>query len=409
MTRNLNVLFLTNELPYFTGGGAPIRDFNLLKNLSDHYQCTVMCFSGPDPKRSATRLSALSAHCERVILVDGDQPIMDGGHSRAQALRRLVDPMPRRVEALSTTTMRSRVRGVLRDRHYDLIHANHVEMGALLSEGDQARRVVGPEAVSPKLKRLLRIESDSLRRILDYIEWRKLVRYERALYRAVDLCILVSEQERRTVLGVAPDARVVIVPNGVDTSFFRFDPERDSRTRKRSVLFVGSMSYVPNEDAVLFFYREMWPLLKARFPDLTWQIVGRAPSPEVKRLACADISVTGWVEDVRPYMEQSLAMIVPLRSGGGTRLKILEAMAAGLPVVSTTIGAEGLAVSDGETILLADEPNDFREAIETLVSQPDVVQTMRLAGRRLVESRYDWSTIADRLDDAYQSLFGGKA
>jgi len=399
------ILFLTNEIPYFTGGGTPIRDFNLLKNLSDRYRFTVICFSDCDREKSSRRSAALDEHCEKVILVDREQGPVDRWHSRMEVLRRLWDPVPRRVTALTPPTLRSQIEGLLLEQEYDVVHANHVEMGALLSDVREARRVVGHEAVSPKLKRLLQIGSGPLRKTLGYVEWRKFTRYERALYGAVDLCTMVSEQERRTVLEMAPDANVAIVPNGVDTSFFPFAPQQYPHGSKRSLLFIGSMAYTPNQDAVLFFRRKVWPLLKAKFPNLTWQIVGRDPSPAVESLVSADISVTGWVRDVRPYMDRSLAMIVPLRSGGGTRLKILEAMAAGLPVVSTTIGAEGLDVSDGQTILLADTPSDFVDAVEVLISRPDFGQEIRFAARRLVESRYDWSTIAGRLDKAYQSLF----
>ncbi|GAJ23971.1 unnamed protein product, partial [marine sediment metagenome] len=198
------------------------------------------------------------------------------------------------------------------------------------------------------------------------------------------------EVETGHVHAVAPESKVAVIPNGVDIRYFESSAEAKSMERPEALLFIGSMAYAPNQDAVFFFHREVWPLLEANFPDLKWWIVGRDPSAEVQSLASTNIRVTSWVEDVRPYMAASQAMVVPLRSGGGSRLKILEAMAARLPVVSTTIGAEGLSVSDGKDILLADESRQFADTVTRLFQEPSLAQRMRTNGRHLVEARYDW-------------------
>jgi glycosyltransferase involved in cell wall biosynthesis len=215
---------------------------------------------------------------------------------------------------------------------------------------------------------------------------------------------MVSEKEKEYVKNLAPRANVVVVPNGVDTTFFQF-PQYQLGNNPPYLLFLGSLSYFPNRDAVIYFHKNIWPILKLNIPTLQWIICGREPPPEIEALAAEDITITGWVEDVRPFMYDSLAMIVPLRCGSGTRIKILEAMSAGLPVVSTTFGAEGLSLSNGKQIMISDTPEQFSENITRLYNQPDLAQSIRVNGRRLVEEQYDWKFIAADLNKAYSSLF----
>jgi glycosyltransferase involved in cell wall biosynthesis len=167
------------------------------------------------------------------------------------------------------------------------------------------------------------------------------------------------------------------------------------------LIFTGSMDWLPNEDAMLYFCRDVMPAIRAEVPDATLTIVGRTPTPAVKKLAEAHgVTVTGRVDDVRPYMRDAAVYIVPLRIGGGTRLKIFEAMAMGKAVVSTTIGAEGLPVTDGEHVLLADEPTTFARAVVHLIRDTEHRRRLEAAARALVLARYDWSAVAGELEDA---------
>ena len=165
------------------------------------------------------------------------------------------------------------------------------------------------------------------------------------------------------------------------------------------------MDYPPNEDAVVWFANEILPSLRAGQPEMGFTIVGRSPTPAVKALARRPgIRVTGEVEDIRPYLAEAVALVVPLRSGGGTRLKILQAMAMGRPVVSTTLGAEGLEIADGDNIIVADSPERFAESIVRLAIAPDTAARIGLAGRRLALAKYDWRQCLRGLEDLYQAL-----
>jgi len=236
---------------------------------------------------------------------------------------------------------------------------------------------------------------------------------ERAEDRLLDSCAthtVTSERERQKLLARCPGANIHVIPNGVDTGHYsttkiaetcRRAGQRDS---KRTILFVGSMDYHANIDAVTWFSRAAWPEIARNHPDLDFTIVGRDPAPEVRSLASDRIHVTGTVDDVRPFYESAVAAVVPLRSGSGTRLKILEAMAAGVPVVSTRMGAEGIEAEDDAHLLLADSGQEIATAIRRLASSAETRTRLSQAARALVSRVYDWSVIGKRLHGIHADL-----
>jgi len=241
---------------------------------------------------------------------------------------------------------------------------------------------------------------------------------ERAEDRLLNTCgthTVTSERERKKLLARRPGADIQVIPNGVDTSYFsaRNIAEACRRTgqcnSKRTILFVGSMDYHANIDAVTWFSRAGWPDVARNHPDIHFTIVGRDPAPEVRALASDRIQVTGTVDDVRPFYASAIAAIVPIRSGGGTRLKILESMAAGVPVVSTRLGAEGIEAEDDVHLLLADNGPHIAAAIARIVSSPETERRLSQAGRELVSKIYDWSVIGTRLYGIHEALVEARA
>ncbi len=220
-------------------------------------------------------------------------------------------------------------------------------------------------------KRHYEVQRNPLKKAYLYGQWRKTWAYERSACRKFDMVVAVSaadEEQMRTEFGLTQAAAV---PTGVDVDYFR--PRNTIPSDKHNIVFTGSMDWLPNEDAMQYFIRDVLPLIREAIPDLTLTIVGRNPYPSLVELSKRDksIIVTGRVDDVRPYIERAAAYIVPIRIGGGTRLKIYEAMAMEKPVVSTTIGAEGLPVNDGQELLLADTPAAFAAAVVRLLTTPD--------------------------------------
>ena len=228
-------------------------------------------------------------------------------------------------------------------------------------------------------------------------------RWEPYYAECFDRCITVSENDQKTLYDANPKLRIDVIPNGVDTHKLRPLPCTQD---KANLLFIGKMSYPPCSDAAIYFCQEILPLIKKQIKDTELWIVGREPPKEVVNLSTDGIHVTGWVEDVVPYYEQSTACVVPIRAGGGLRLKILEAMALGRPVISTHVGCEGLDVSDRENILISDQPEEFAEKTVRLLCDDDLRKSITFNARRLVEFQYDWDPIANHLMDILNEVTG---
>jgi glycosyltransferase involved in cell wall biosynthesis len=201
-----------------------------------------------------------------------------------------------------------------------------------------------------------------------------------------------------------PEADVTLVPNGVDVAYYNVITAREN---PREILFVGSMDYHANVEAVTWFVSKVWPLVKASSPDLVFRIVGRDPTPEVRALAAPDVLVTGTVDDIRPFYAKAAATVVPLRVGGGTRLKILESMAANVPVVATRLGAEGIDYCDGINILLADTPAGIADGLRRVVTDNVLSGRLVSEGHALVSRLYDWSIVGEQLYWVHARLQAG--
>jgi glycosyltransferase involved in cell wall biosynthesis len=241
-------------------------------------------------------------------------------------------------------------------------------------------------------KRLCEVERHWLKRALLEVEWRKMRRYESRACARAKVTVAVSEVDREILAAQAPGAGVHTVSTGVDVSYFKPNGYREAPA---ALVFTGSMNWYPNEDAIFYFMEKILPLVRREIPGATLAVVGRDPSPRLLAAAAASgVRVTGTVPDVRPYVAEGAVYIVPLRVGGGTRLKIFEALAMEKPVVSTAIGAEGLPLVDGEHFVKADDPEDFARAVVALLRDPERRKALGAAGRKLVEERYSWKQVA---------------
>ena len=213
--------------------------------------------------------------------------------------------------------------------------------------------------------------------------------------------VTVSALDRKLLLDANPRLKVDVVPNGVDTQALQLLPPAENGP---VLIFVGNMDYLPCVDAVVTFHREVLPIIRNAQPDVSLWIVGINPRPEVRALEGDGVHVTGWVDDLRSYYQRSSVVIVPLRAGSGTRLKILEAMALGRPVVSTTLGCEGLEVIDGEHLFIADRPVEFAGRVLDLLRDRYLGQEISKRARELVVNRYDWNPIARKLEQIYTEV-----
>jgi len=234
------------------------------------------------------------------------------------------------------------------------------------------------------------------------LQWQKLRHYEAKACRRMDRVVVVSQADQKALQRLLPDLESTVVPNGVDTGYYLpVDTEKESDS---TLVFTGKMNFRPNVDAVIWFTQKVWPLIQSEFPEARFRVVGRNPHPRLKPLReLPGITLTGYVEDIRPHIAEAGVYVVPLRVGGGTRLKVLEAMSMGKAIVSTSLGCEGIDITPGQELLIADEPLYFAKEVVSLMRDHRRRRELALAARRLVEVRYDWQHITSLMERVYES------
>jgi glycosyltransferase involved in cell wall biosynthesis len=244
------------------------------------------------------------------------------------------------------------------------------------------------------------------RRIYAGANWRKLRREELGTYRDADGVYLCSASDEQRLLHQLPGVRTAVIPNAADVEYYQprsTDPSPDGRT----IVFFGLLSYAPNVDGVIYFVQRIWPRIAEVHPQAHCKFIGGQPPPSLLALAGPRIEFTGFVSDLRPHLAQAACIVVPLRIGGGTRLKIVEGMAMGKPIVSTTLGAEGIEAVPSRDILIEDEPAEFANAVNRLIADPDLAARIGQSARRLAVAEYSWSGAARALERFYCNILLG--
>jgi glycosyltransferase involved in cell wall biosynthesis len=333
----------------------------------------------------------------------------DSAYTFAKVARGMMGKTPLPVLNYTTESMKRALEGLLRDQDFDIIQVESIHLMSYLPIIREARKnsfVICDwhNIESELMRRYSEREPSRLRRAYAGRTARLMSEFERRALHEFDAHVVVSQRDAQRLQDLNPAARIFVIENGVDTAFYSDLGVKDE-TPARRIVFVGSMDYHANIDGVVDFAHEVWPRLRERQTDLVFTIVGKDPASEVRELAqIGGIEVTGTVDDVRPFYREAIAAVVPLRVGGGSRLKILEAMAAGVPVISTTLGAEGLEVRHDENILIADTNEQLLEAIISLVTIKARHNHLVVAGRALVSRRYDWSSLGLKLFSIYEEL-----
>lgn len=397
MMRSLNLIA---TLPYPPRSGGQLRAWNMCKHLSDRIDQTVLCRVMTPPHAADTAVFA--EHHIALSTVHIPRP---------SALRRIVRGLryacsrtPVVLAGWDHALMHRCLNRMLKSNPYDMVVLDGSMLCTFMQDlaRSGALKVVNLYDLQAMLMRrkahLLRPGLHKLMLIHD--AWR-MQNAERQMLRAADLILVTSEREQNILIAENPHYRVAVVPNGVDCREIRPLPPG----RQDAILFVGSMTYAPNVDGVLHFAKQVWPALHTQHTHLSFLVVGRDPPPEIRALHHDQgIRIVGEVADLKPYYQRAILCIVPLRAAGGTRLKVLEAMAYGRPVVSTTLGCEGLETIHGTHVLIADTPDDMLRQISWLLSSPPLQATLCENGRTLVQTRYAWNVIADALYTNYAAL-----
>lgn len=398
MTRSL--LFLTPQLPYPPRQGTAIRNWGLISHLSKRHAVSLLSFveegQGSEPE-------ALRTTCQRVVTV----PVPH--RSKADRVRSLLHGEADLAARLRSAGFERALTELLSNSAFDVIHIEGLEMARYLSAvraaAPKARIIYDAHNAEHVLqRRAFRSDLGQWRRwpvaLYSWQQVPRLARFEAEVCRAADGVVCVSQEDASALRRLVPGLGPVIVPNGIDLADYAGAGLRPAEMGAAdSLVFTGKMDYRPNVDAALWFADEILPRIRAGRPNARFLIVGQKPAPSLtRRHGQGGVIVTGAVEDARPYISHAGVYVAPLRMGGGTRFKLLEAMALARPVVSTTLGAEGFEVQSGRELLLADSAAGFAEAVLALLADPARAADLGQAGRAFVQAGYDWTQLIPRLE-----------
>jgi len=385
--------------------GAQARVHGLMTQLARRHKLTaVMLVDDAFDIEECRR--AMQAYCGDVMLVHNPYG-RDGLAKRLLQLRSLVSA--RSFDRLRVTLpgLQQALDQVLRARRFDIVNLEFPYLGHCVlrqapPDEKLPRLVVDSHEIAYDLARQFAAAGANFsRRLYAGANWRKLRREELGIYGEADGVYLCSAEDQQRLLDEIPDAHTVVIPNAADVDYYqprRTDPAPDGRT----VVYFGLLSTIPNIDAVTHFIQDIWPRIAGTHPDARCKIIGGRPPPSLLALAGPGVELTGFVPDLRPHLAAAAAVVVPLRQGGGTRLKIVEAMAMGKAIVSTTLGAEGIEAVPGRDLLIEDDPLAFADAVSRLLAEPDLATSIGRSARKLAVERYAWNGAARALENFYR-------
>lgn len=397
----MRILFIVDYLPYPPISGGRIRVYNLIRRIAQQNQVSLVGFlANPD---QAEDVAHLRQFCHRV-----ETATLHRRHPLAQLpglLNYALTDKPLEFNFLHSEEFTCKIRQLIASEDFDIVQIETERMALYMEAIPQDARckktLMLYDVAFEQSKRIFHFQRQLTSKVRTFLHSQALRRWEPRYLERFDRCITVSQVDRRLLRSVNPRLQVDVVPNGVDTRAYQPLPQGSTRP---SLLFIGNMSYPPCIDAAFYLCREIFPRIREMVSDVEMWIVGADPPPEVMQLGGNGVYVTGRVDDVVPYYKRSTVCVVPLRAGGGTRLKILEAMALGRPVVSTTMGCEGLDVVDGQDLLMADSPGEFAEKTVQLFTDPALRRRITDHARQLVVSRYDWDVLAGCLMQIYSEM-----
>jgi polysaccharide biosynthesis protein PslH len=386
-------------LPVDTGGR--IRSFNILRHLAAKHAVTLLSYYlGPHDEAYERELAAVLPGSV-ALSVPSPQGVVG---QAADYLRRFPSSIPYAVMKYTSPRVRARVAELVGEREIDIVVCDFLAASGNFPRRSSVPTVLFQHNVESALwARQAQHAPNAAKRAVFTVEAMKMGRYERATIRRFDHIVAVSDHDRALMSAMTSGERITVVPTGVDVSAFRAVAQPSNEP---IVLFLGSMDWPANADGVAFFCRDIWPRVAAAVPGARFEVVGRNPGPRIAALAADSIRIVGGVPSVLPSLERCQVFVVPLRIGGGTRLKIYEAMAAARAIVSTSVGAEGLDVSPGGDIVIENEPGPFAAAVIRLLR--DSKARAEIAGAAAATaSRYDWRVIADRFAEVLESTMVG--
>ena len=390
----MKILWLKTELLHPVDKGGKIRSYNMLKELKRN--CHVTYLTLDDGTAGANARELASEYCHELVTIPHQHREKFTPGFYVDLLFNLVSSLPYAIKKYESPAMRREVAKRVAEARFDVLVCDFLAPAVNVPPRVACPTVLFQHNVEAMIwKRHYEVQANAAKKAYLYRQWQKMHAFEAKMCPQFDCVVAVSREDREMMQQEYGVEAVYDVPTGVDTAFFR--PSGERKRKPENLVFTGSMDWLPNEDAIRYFTEQILPRIKQAAPGVTLTVVGRNPFPGLVELSKRDPSVvvTGRVDDVRPYMEEAAVYIVPLRIGGGTRLKIYEAMAMEKPIVSTSIGAEGLPVANGDEIILADTPESFAEAVVRLLRQEDLANEIGKRAAAKVREQFGWDIVAE--------------
>jgi len=394
-TDAMRVLIVSTQFPFPARSGYERRVYGLARELASRHSVTLLSYARPDQLEDVRNLAT-----ELTVTVV-ERPLIARRQRRLMQFGSVVSRTPFAVREIHSDEMQSALNDLCARSSFDLIQLE----GSVLCQFTFPANVpviLDEHNIEYELLARMRTgERSLLRRSFSGLQRNRVRRFEERCWLSVAGCAVTSAREEPLISSIAPDTPTAVVPNAADIDYFH---SLNELVQPHTMAFTGVLDYRPNVDAALYLVDEIWPHVLARFPDAQLTIVGRVGEAERRRLRRPSVTLTGEVPDVRPHLARANVVGVPVRIGGGTRLKVVEGMAMGKAVVSTSLGCEGLDVIDGEHLLIANDAAAFASSVSTLFEDAERCRALGSAARALAERRYSWRLAGERLDSLYQRV-----
>ena len=390
----MKILFLSLRFPYPPHRGDRIRAYHFIKQLSQHHSVTVASFFESD--QEINHVDHLQTFCDRVESVR-----FHHGRARLNSLLHCLSNCPLQVYYWFAPQMQQAIYRLLDQHSYDLIHAQLFRMGQYVLRVQGVPKMLDLcDSLGLNLSRRAALDRNLIRTLVK-LEAKRVRHYEVEIMNSFDWGTVAARSDKDYLLEQDDTLKLSVVPMGVDLEHF----QPSSTEYQPHILFTGTMNYFPNWDAVLYFHTEIFPLVQEVHPETVFYVVGNAPPNRIRKLVShKNVVVTGYVPETRPYFDDAAVFVSPMRAGSGSQVKNLEAMAMGVPVVTSSLGAMGLEALGGENLLIGDTPESFAKHIIDLIESPDYRRAVGAAGRRLVEEKYSWDVLVQRLEGVYSQI-----
>ncbi len=395
----MNILFISTENPIPPDHGHHIRTYHILKALARKHTLHFVGFTQDDS--GFAHEDQLYEFCDTVRIFELH---FRGWRQLALAVKNLFSAMPLIAQKYYQAAAAHYISEVISGHRIDALHIDMLHIAEYRRvAGDLPSILVNHNVESLRLKRWALLEQNPFLRIFLQFQNIKLRRYEQKTCQRFDKCMTVSDQDQSLLQQLCGNGDFVTIPNGVDIDYFAQNGES---VKPNTLVWTGSMASPYNRDGVLYFCAEIWPLIKAQMAELTVTFVGGSPPADLQQEARQGTTFRcpGYVSDVRPYVAQAAVFIAPLRAGSGTKIKVLNAMAQGKAIVTTSIGAEGIDVTNGQELFIADLPREFADKIVYLLRHPNFAREMGQRARKRIEQKYDWKVLQRDIDLLYEQL-----